>query len=209
MKRKPDKLASTRWSLIRRLQNADDDAGWQEFFERYWRLIYSTALRSGLSDPEAQDAVQETIIAVCRNVRQLEMSPEAGSFKNWLMRMARWRILDQIRRRRPDSALVLREAEKMEAAPETLADPAGPELERIWDEEWRANLTEAALAKVRRQTSSRHFQIFYLYVVQGTPVQKVTAVTGASAEEVYLVKHRLGPLFNRAVKAVEAGQRGG
>ncbi|HXI50867.1 MAG TPA: sigma-70 family RNA polymerase sigma factor [Candidatus Saccharimonadales bacterium] len=207
MKSKPDKLTSTRWSLIRRLQNADDHAGWQEFFESYWRLIYSTAVRSGLSDAEAQDAVQETIIAVCRNIRQLDMSPEAGSFKNWLMRMARWRIVDQIRRRRPESSLLLREQARGDTATDTLADPAGPELEKIWDEEWRSNLTEAALAKVRRQTSSRYFQIFYLYVVQGTPVQKVAAVTGASPDEVYLVKHRLGPLFTRALKAVEACQR--
>src|SRR5262245_66347885 len=208
MKSKPDRLTSTRWSLIRRLRNADDHEGWQEFFESYWRLIYSTAVRSGLTDAEAQDAVQETIIAVCRNIRQLDMTPEAGSFKNWLMRMARWRIVDQIRRRRPESSLVLRDQARGDTATDTLADPAGPELEKIWDEEWRSNLTEAALAKVRRQTSSRHFQIFYLYVVQGTPVQKVAAVTGASPDEVYLVKHRLGPLFTRALKAVEACQRG-
>src|SRR5690242_15630246 len=101
MNSKPNRLVSTRWSLIQRLRDVDDQAGWQEFFESYWRLIYSTALRSGLSDAEAQDAVQETVISVCRNIHQLEMSPQAGSFKNWLMRMARWRIIDQVRRRKP------------------------------------------------------------------------------------------------------------
>ena len=206
MKSKPDKLTSTRWSLIRRLQNCDDHEGWQDFLESYWRLLYSTAMRAGLADAEAQDAVQETVISVCRNIRQLEMSSEAGSFKNWLMKMARWRIVDQLRKRRPHPSLVLRE-QGPDELDEGLEDPAGQELERIWDEEWRNNLTTAALAKVRRQSSARHFQIFYLYAVQGTPVAKVTAATGAAADEVYLVKHRLAPLFEKAVKAVEACQR--
>ena len=133
-------------------------------------------MRAGLTDAEAQDAVQETVISVCRNIHQLDASPEAGSFKNWLMRMARWRILDQLRRRKFGPPLVLQESGPDEtSATERLADPAGIELERIWEEEWRENLTEAALAKVQRQSSARQFQIFYLYVVQEAPVAKVAA----------------------------------
>jgi RNA polymerase sigma-70 factor (ECF subfamily) len=208
MKERPNHLVSTRWSLVQRLRNWDDQEGWQDFFETYWRLIYSTAVRAGLTDAEAQDAVQETVISVCRNIHQLDASPEAGSFKNWLMRMARWRILDQLRRRKFGPPLVLQESGPDEtSATERLADPAGIELERIWEEEWRENLTEAALAKVQRQSSARQFQIFYLYVVQEAPVAKVAAATGATTDEIYLVKHRLWPLFDRAVKAVEAWER--
>ena len=197
---------STRWSLIQRLRDANDHEGWQEFFECYWNLIYSTAVRSGLSEPEAQDAVQETVISVCRNIHQLNMSPEAGSFKAWLMTTARWRITDQIRRRHPAVQMQMRET-AADRPEEDLADPAGPDLERVWDEEWKRNLTDAALARVQRQTSARHFQIFYLHVVQGMPVVKVAAATGASADEVYLIKHRLHPLFDKAVRSVEAGLR--
>jgi RNA polymerase sigma-70 factor (ECF subfamily) len=208
MKDRPNNLVSTRWSLVRRLRNWDDDEGWRDFFETYWRLIYSTAVRSGLTDAEAQDAVQETVIAVCRNIQQLDASPEAGSFKNWLMRMARWRIFDQLRRRKNDPQLALHEQTPDEtSATDRLPDPAGIQLEKIWEEEWRANLTEAALAKVQRQSNARQYQIFYLYVVQETPAARVSAVTGASTDEIYLVKHRLWPLFDRAVRAVEAWER--
>lgn len=203
MKSKPDKLTSTRWSLIQRLRNWDDQEGWREFFESYWRLLYSTGIRAGLSDAEAQDAVQETVISVCRNIQQLEVSPEAGSFKNWLMRMARWRIIDQVRKR-PTSGMLLHEPAADEtSATDAVPDPAGVALEQIWEEEWRSNLTEAALAKVQRQVSARHYQIFYLYVVRDTPVAKVAAALGASPDEIYMVKHRLWPLFDRAVKSIE------
>ena len=56
---KPDRLDVTRESLVGRLVNLDDRARWQEFFDTYWRLIYSVARKAGLTDAEAQDVVQE------------------------------------------------------------------------------------------------------------------------------------------------------
>ena len=50
-------LVPTRYSLLSRLQDWDDQQSWREFFDNYWRLIYSFALKSGLSETEAQDVV--------------------------------------------------------------------------------------------------------------------------------------------------------
>jgi RNA polymerase sigma-70 factor (ECF subfamily) len=208
MKSGPDDLIPTRWSLIKRLKDWDDDESWREFFETYWRLIYGTAVRAGLSDVEAQDAVQETVISVCRNIDSLEATPDGGSFKNWLLRMTRWRIIDQIRKRQPLGTPAPRRLDPSKTpTTECIPDPAGNELEKVWEEEWRGNLTQAALARVQRQTSARHFQIFYLYVIGQTPVSQVATATGTTPDEVYVVKHRLWPLFEKAMKAVEGYER--
>jgi hypothetical protein len=42
----------TRYSLLKRLQDWQDNESWQDFFDTYWRLIYSMALRSGLTETE-------------------------------------------------------------------------------------------------------------------------------------------------------------
>ena len=62
-------LNPTRYSLLSRLQNWDDQDSWRDFFDTYWRLIYSVAIKSGLTENEAQEVVQETVIAVARNGR--------------------------------------------------------------------------------------------------------------------------------------------
>src|SRR6185503_15772399 len=54
-----DSLLPTRRSLLSRLRDWQDDAGWREFFDTYWRLIYNVARKSGLADAEAQDVVQK------------------------------------------------------------------------------------------------------------------------------------------------------
>ena len=40
---------------LARLQDLTDQESWKDFFDTYWRLIYSVAIKSGLSDAEAQD----------------------------------------------------------------------------------------------------------------------------------------------------------
>ena len=94
---KNDPLLATRLSLIARLGNWDEQGKWQEFFEIYWRLIYGVACRAGMKDDEAQEVVQETCIAVAKNIARYDS--KAGSFKAWLLQMTRWRITDQLRKR--------------------------------------------------------------------------------------------------------------
>ena len=44
----------TRWSLISRLKDWDDGESWKLFFDSYWKLIYSVALKAGLRESEAE-----------------------------------------------------------------------------------------------------------------------------------------------------------
>src|SRR5881296_1121757 len=99
MEHKADEMLPTRWTLIGRLKNWDDQESWREFFDLYWKLIYGVALKSDLTPSEAQDVVQETIISVCKNIGKFKADPAHGSFKGWLLKLTRWRILDQIRKR--------------------------------------------------------------------------------------------------------------
>ncbi len=97
-------LVATRRSLVDRLVDWDDRKHWQEFFDTYWKLIYSAARKSGLTDAEAQEVVQETVITVAKKIDKLKYDPAIGSFKGWLLQITRWRIVDQFRKREPGNA---------------------------------------------------------------------------------------------------------
>jgi RNA polymerase sigma-70 factor (ECF subfamily) len=51
--------AKTRKSLIAKLDNWEDQRTWDEFYQTYWKLIYSVAIKAGLRADEASDCVQE------------------------------------------------------------------------------------------------------------------------------------------------------
>src|ERR1043166_879954 len=103
----PEELIPTRQSLLSRLKDYGDDESWHDFFHTYWKLIYGMATRSGLTEVESQEAVQETIISVSKHMPGFEYDRAKGSFKGWLLQMTKWRIQDQFRKRRHEAGLAM------------------------------------------------------------------------------------------------------
>src|SRR5881409_3786480 len=69
MEQNSDELIPTRWSRVARLKDLGDQQSWREFFDTYSRLIRGVAIKSGLTEAEAEDVVQETIIRSRRKWR--------------------------------------------------------------------------------------------------------------------------------------------
>jgi RNA polymerase sigma-70 factor (ECF subfamily) len=198
-------LIPTRYSLLSRLQNRDDQDSWKDFFDTYWRLIYSVALKSGLTETEAQDVVQETIISVAKDIHKFKRDRKLGSFKGWLRNVTRWRIADQLRKRthpgRAEASTNGEECRPLDVA--EIPDPAGGDLESVWEDEWQSNLLKAATERVKRRVKEEHYQMFDFYVVRQWPVGKVAQTLGVSAAQVYLAKHRVAGLIKKEVRALE------
>ena len=208
-----DPLLSTRRSLVERLGNLDDQASWRTFFEGYGGLLYRVARAAGLTDSEAQEAVQETVITVARNIGGLRYDPAVGSFKGWLLQTARWRIADQFRRRERPGRLedggpshAATDDDRRTAHIDRVADPAGDGLESLWEAEWRENLLAAALGRVRKQVDPRQYQIFDCCVNKGWPAARVARELGVNVAQVYLGKHRVGAVLKKIVAEMERGQ---
>ncbi|MGH7972353.1 MAG: RNA polymerase sigma factor [Limisphaerales bacterium] len=196
----------TRRSLLTRLRNLDDDASWQTFFDTYWRLIYNVARKSGLADAEAQDIVQETVIAVALKMPEFRYDRSKGSFKQWLLLITRRRIQDHFRkmyRSAPSRGEV-----RNEFAP-ALGEEAhqpGPdaEIESVWEDEWRGHVFQAALARVRHKSNPKHYQVFDYCVLRDLPAAQVARMLGLNAAQVYLAKHRVSHAVRRAAREIEA-----
>lgn len=183
----------TRSSLLSRLRNIEDDRSWYEFFETYWKLIYRTAMKAGLSDSDAQEVVQETMVTLARNIPEFRYDPAKGSFKGWLLQTTRWRILNQVAKRKRQEA---RDAGSIEDQ----ADPTTALVDSIWDEEWERNLLDVAMARVKRKANPKHFQAFELYTLREWPVGKVADSLMISVPQVYLAKHRVSGMLKTEVQ---------
>lgn len=195
-------FAKTRKSLIARLDNWEDQRTWDEFYQTYWRLIYSVAMKSGLRSEEAFDCVQETILSIAKQSKKNLYDPSQGSFKAWLMNMTRWRINDQFRKRKKDTAMVGEDYEegRKTAVIDRVEDPQGDVLNRLWEVEWKKNVADAALARVKAQVSPKQYQIFDYYVVKQWNVSKVQSHLGVTRAQVYLAKHRVGSILKKELE---------
>src|SRR5256885_1021142 len=82
----------TRPSLLNRLRKGDDTESWHEFYRIYGKLVRDFAIQAGLTDTEADEVVQETAIAMARNLPEFRYDPPGCRFKTWLLNQAAWRL---------------------------------------------------------------------------------------------------------------------
>jgi RNA polymerase sigma-70 factor (ECF subfamily) len=186
---------------LRRLQRVDDHATWAEFDRTYRQLIRTVALRRGLSASEADDVAQETMLTVVRVLPRFEYDPRRCRFRVWLWEQTERRILDHLRRRPPGAAPAPSPDDTRRTATiERVPDPASLAPDPVWDAEWRQQVLDLALDKLRRAARPLHYQVFYLHAIKGQSPAQVARLLGVNVARVYLLKHRVGRDFKRLVE---------
>ena len=188
-------LLETRSSLINRLKATINGESWEVFFNTYWELIYSVARRKGLSEADSQDIVQETILKVHKSLERFQYNRERGSFKGWLRTITRSRLVEHYKKQqRQPPTQQPREDEDDPLV--NLADPQGPELDRIWSEEWSRSLIQRSLTFLKQQVSLKQYQIFKCHCIDEWTVKEVCDALNVNAAQVYMAKQRVGKIFS-------------
>lgn len=136
--------------LMRAVAEADARA-LQELHNRFAPLVYHIGAQS-LDPHGAEDLVQDVFVQVWRHASTFD--PHRGSLKSWLLQIAHFRILNELRRRsrRPE---LKPEQETWEEWP----DPSPEPQEATWKEFRRSAVREAVdrLPSAQRQALSLAF----------------------------------------------------
>jgi len=119
-----------------------------------------------------------------------------------LRNLTRWRIADQLRKRTRSVPAGINISIPSPGLDE-IAGPVNAELEAIWEEDWQANLLEAAMERVKPRVKEEHYQIFDLNVIRQWPAGKVAQALGVNIGMVYLAKHRVMALIKKEIHALE------
>jgi RNA polymerase sigma-70 factor (ECF subfamily) len=215
-----DDSIPTRSSLLARIKNHGDGASWHEFHDTYEKLIFGVACKAGLREAEAQDATQDTLVAVANNIGEFRYEPKRCAFKTWLLMITRQRIIWQIRKRQRSSGPLPQATRPVEnsnvgwrpmlsnddssrtSTVDSLPDPASLNLDAVWEDEWRQSVLTLALQRVKAKVSERQFQIFELSAIQAWSVSEISQTLGISAARVYLARHRVAAVLKREVRQV-------
>ena len=206
---RPDELLPTRQSLLSRLKDWQDDASWTLFFETYWKWIYHRGIKAGLSDAEAQDVVQETLLSVSKSMKTFDYREVNGSFKKWLQQLTNWRIADQFRKRQQEITSATEATEHRTdtstgtgSATDTIARLPAPIADDA-DEDWERTLLEAALRRIKGKVDPSYFQAYELNVFQNWPAAKAAAAINVNRARLYLIKHRINRLIKEEIEHLQ------
>jgi len=173
-------------TLLRRLHDGLDPLAWDEFFRRYWSLIFACARRRGCSDHTAEEIVQDVMLNVFEQKDVFHYDPARGRFRNWLGKLVRNEVAQ--RRRRPSERVRAPGGKSESRTIEPEADGTGPE--KAWEDAFEEALLLVLLDVVRREMSARAYLAFELYTLYDLPGAKVAEYTGLSRNGVYRAHKR-------------------
>ena len=195
----------TSTTLLRDLAQDSQHARWAEFVARY-RPMMDAYMRERFPFVEADDAIQETLIALIKTFPVYNYSPEeTGAFHNYLTDILRNKALCQIERERRHSANLRAYADEMRNA---ASSGASPRLESS-----RRDIFEIALRQLLADKSVHELtrEVFRRVAVNGEDPEEVASDIGKTRNAVYQMKDRMMTRlkgFVAALEKVEAEQNG-
>lgn len=191
-----DPLYATRASIFIRLKSdgtIDRELGWQQFAQKYSRVIAGFARNAGLPAQEADDVLQDVLLGFFRVSEAFEYDPKKGRFRGYLKRITLNAIRARHRRKRPDVGI------------EDYQEPVlPPDLDDQWDRQWTEQLLSRAMAEVREDVEEKTWRAFELYGIRGTSAAAVADETGMSEAAIRHAKMRLTKQLRAVVDRLRA-----
>ena len=211
------KIPTTSTTLLRDIANDSQHARWGEFVARY-RPMMEAYMRERFPSLDADDVIQETLIAVCAALPSYRYAPEEnGYFHNYLTGILRNKALRQLHKDQRQAEIA--EMVGQDASIEPLVgsrvprDRDGravaprPPSDMMADDEqsWRETLVEIALQQLMNDESiqSRTRQVFLRVVVNGEKPDDVAAAFGIERNAVDQIKSRMMPRLQKIVADLE------
>lgn len=167
---------------------AADEGAWGRFVDRFRAPVLGFHRRLGLGAQDAEDATQETLLAVAESLREGRYRREAGRLSHWLFGIAYRQALRERRRaaRRPGNIATAGDGTTFWSG---LPDEAG--AAEIWDLEWERAVLQACLERVRSEFEARTVRAFEMAVRDERSPAEVAASLGEPVKMVYNAKHRV------------------
>ena len=190
-------LDRTTTALLAALHDSSNAAAWEVFDRRYRPILIGFARSCGLSEHDAAELAQATIVRFIEQYREGKYDRERGRLGAWLVTIAKYRLLDM---RRKTSSMHVAHGE---SAIVNLDDDRS--VGDAYDTQRRLAILREALQELREKTRTdpKTIRAFELLYYHGMTVQAVAADLGMQPQDVYLAKSRVAARIREIVARIE------
>ena len=183
--------------LLKRLQQEQfDEAAWNEFVQRYGRLLLTWSRKWGANEADAHDLAQEVMLNLVRQMRDFEYDP-TRSFRAWLKTVAQ------------------RTWGKLRADRAQLTSPGGSHFDSLFDSllaredlirmielEAERELLELAMKRVRERVQPHTWTAFELLTASELSGEEVSKQLQMSLSSVYVARHNVQKMLREELRVL-------
>ena len=189
-------IPETSTTLLRSIHDTDS-ARWPEFVSRY-RPMMMAYVRKHFSPLDADDIVQETLVAQSKVIVRYRYAPdETGRFRNYLTGILRKKALKQCEK----AARELTVKEELQNLADASVAACPPDDSAVWKDA----ILEIAMCQLLDddRIPDKSKQIFQRLAVDGAPPDEVAKAYGTSRNNIDKTKSRMIARLREIVRALE------
>jgi RNA polymerase sigma-70 factor (ECF subfamily) len=181
-------MNETSLSLLDRICRDPSDGSWHRIVDLYTPLLRHWLSRLDIQPNDADDLMQEILLAVSRELRNFAHTGRAGAFRSWLRAILYHRVRDfwRSRKYRPAATGGTSWAERLEQMADDDSDAS-----RQWNLEHDRYVMARLLEQVRPRFEPTTWQAFCRQFFDGVRADLVAAELGLSLNSVLLAKSRI------------------
>jgi RNA polymerase sigma factor (sigma-70 family) len=181
-------MHETSLSLLERLRHSPEDESWTRLADLYSPLIRAWLRRYDVQDSDANDLVQEVLLAVSKDLSKFDHGGHPGAFRGWLRAILVnrlrnfWRSRDRRPQARGDSDIDARLAQ--------LDDPSS-EMSQVWNRQHDEYVLRQLLALAEPQFAPTTWKAFCRVALEGAKPDAVAEELEISLNAVFIAKSRV------------------
>jgi RNA polymerase sigma factor (sigma-70 family) len=186
-------------TLLGRLrQQPSDQAAWEEFVERYGRLILAWCREARLQDADVEDITQNVLVQLSDKMRTFAYDP-SKSFRGWLRTLTQhaWSDFVESRQRAGRGT----GDSEVEQYLHTL--PARDDLVARLEEQFDQEVLEEASTRIRLRVEPSSWEAFQLTAVQGLTAADAATRLGKEVAAVFKARRRVQKMLEEEVRKLE------
>lgn len=173
----------TTTTILAGLSARENDA-WAHFASRFRQPILAFARKLGLSEVDAEDVVQETLLAFAEQFGAGQYDASKGRLSKWLFGIA-YRQAQNHRRQLARHA-------RVQPPNGGLSDVIDEQFTtQTWDEQWERAVLDQCLARVRNEVDADTYRAFELVTFDEKSPAEAANILGSPIKMVYNAKHRV------------------
>ena len=147
---------NTRYTLLDRLKNEDDQQAWEDFKAYYDPFILIMLSKFNIAHSDKDDLVQEILLSLWKSLKQFNPNDQRAKFRTWFSQIIYRRSMDFYRKKSRSDKNV----ESVKEDPTQLKSFTEPEIEKVFQKEWEAHIVNVALDNISPMFSGKAIDVF-------------------------------------------------
>ncbi|WDE98582.1 sigma-70 family RNA polymerase sigma factor [Lentisphaera profundi] len=182
-----DDIYKTRLTLLKKIQDKNDEAAWEEFIEIYKNYIYAIIRKVGVPQDDIEDIMQRIMIKIWTQLPKMD-TDEIRRFRSYLGKICQNAIFDFIKIKTTQAQRMENIASNPEAS--SLKTMDLPEINEIAQQEWEQHLSNLAFENISTQFSGHAIEAFKMSM-EGLSSEDIAEKLGIKSHSVYRLRSRV------------------